>query len=850
MRPLRTLHSLPGLKVLTNSLLASLPALANVFVLLMFCMLVFAILGMEIYRGDFHYRCRVTPFPVALPADGTWGLPPNVNDTYIAMVQTNPEQYRCLDPLSGTIWTQHNSVWDVPQDCFWPTDATEPIPMLCNAQPDVGRQCGANVCGSNYDSQGNPRFNYLALAPWDSTASGDDALFNSNLNYGLTSFDNLGRTWVIILQTITASGWMVLTQTAQTTGSPVVGAIYFTALMYMGMCFLLQLNMAVLFTEFEKAKEQQSKLVLEERERKLRLLKAGTTLNLKSHKFPSIGRLIVTRVTLVANRHGHDATPSMLGRHYIVVQSWVHRIVVSKHFTHTGLAVTMANILVLAMDHHDIDAPTKNIFETANFAFMLYFGLESMLKIVGLGVGPFWKDKFNRFDLLTFVIGVVDTSINPPSFIDGTPGTGGFFTAFRAARAFKLARAWQSLNQLISAILNSLGEILNFLLFLLLFMLIFSLVGMEFFATRFQFDPNNYYMPYNNTNNQTRLHRSNFDSLPWAAFTIFQYLTYDNFPAVMYDGWISVGAVSPVFASLVIISGVFIVMNMFSAILVQAVMDGGDDGEDNDDDDRPPSEAKAAAASFVGDLSQPPPKRTRRESVRTKSVRAARRAMHLLVRINNIVQPHDPVEAPPQRILGRSLLVFSMDNPIRRFCIFLLGRREYTWVMSLSILVSCIGTALDSPLLDNSSGIGFVLEQSNLVFAVLFSTEMGLNVIARGFLFGPDAFVKDAWRLLDGFIVFVSILPYCMGKAGKGALSALRSLRALRALRPLRLINKLPSLKIVINTLFRCIPDMGRALLFMFFMLFLFGLMSLALFKGALYTCSVSPYNYGLGTGT
>ncbi|KAF0715026.1 hypothetical protein As57867_003592, partial [Aphanomyces stellatus] len=93
MRPLRTLHSLPGLKVLTNSLLASLPALANVFVLLMFCMLVFAILGMEIYRGDFHYRCRVTPFPVALPADGTWGLPPNVNDTYIAMVQTNPEQY-------------------------------------------------------------------------------------------------------------------------------------------------------------------------------------------------------------------------------------------------------------------------------------------------------------------------------------------------------------------------------------------------------------------------------------------------------------------------------------------------------------------------------------------------------------------------------------------------------------------------------------------------------------------------------------------------------------------------------------------------------------------------------------
>ncbi|KAF0713804.1 hypothetical protein As57867_004193, partial [Aphanomyces stellatus] len=845
MRPLRTLHSLPGLKVLTNSLLASLPALANVFVLLMFCMLVFAILGMEIYRGDFHYRCRVTPFPVALPADGTWGLPPNVNDTYIAMVQTNPEQYQCLDNITGIPLTQANATWDVPQDCFWPTDATEPIPMLCNEQADVGRQCGANVCGSNYDSQGNPRFNYLALAPWDSTASGDDALFNSNLNYGLASFDNLGRTWVIILQTITASGWMVLTQTAQTTGSPVIGALYFTALMYIGMCFLLQLNMAVLFTEFTKAKEQQAKALEKERARHIELL-ATITKSKRRTLVSNLGTQVLQRMTTVASQRTDVIIQSALGRRYAALSKKILKVILSRAFVDLGLAVTVANIFVLAMDYHDIESTMKSNFEIANFVFMLYFGLESTLKIIGMGLGMFWKDKFNRFDLFTFVMGVVEAGINPPGFIDGTPGSGGVFTAFRAARAFKLARQWKSLNQLLSAILSSMGEILNFLLFLLLFMLIFSLIGMEFFATRFQFDTNNFYMPYNNTNNQTRLHRSNFDSLPWAAFTIFQFLTYDNFPAVMYDGWISVGAVSPVFASLVIILGVFIVMNMFSAILVQAVMDGSDedDLEDAESDEKDHSTEVDAAVAVDKSRSD----QERRPTLRANTVRAARRALRVLMRLNVAANEAKPVPEQPKR--GRSLLVFSMENPIRRFCIFLLGRREYTWVMSLSILVSCIGTALDSPLLDTSSGIGFVLEQSNLVFAVLFSTEMGLNVIARGFLFGPDAFVKDAWRLLDGFIVFVSILPYCMGKAGKGALSALRSLRALRALRPLRLINKLPSLKIVINTLFRCIPDMGRALLFMFFMLFLFGLMSLALFKGALYTCSVSPYNYGLGTGT
>ncbi|ETV99145.1 hypothetical protein H310_08549 [Aphanomyces invadans] len=542
MRPLRTLHSLPGLKVLTNSLLASLPALANVFVLLMFCMLVFGILGMEIYRGSNHFRCRVTPFPVVLPPNGTFNYPPNAS--YISMVQNDPNQFMCRFP-NGTQISQLIDVWDVPTDCFWPVDASEVIPMVCNQEAEVGRQCqGGAVCGSNFDARGNPRFNYLLQPPWDGNIN-DDALFNSNLNYGLPSFDNLGRTWLILLQTITASGWMVLTQTTQSTGSPVVAGIYFNALLYIGMCFLLQLNMAVLFTEFEKAKDLQAKVLK------------------KQHT--------------VAMQHGDVVIQSSMGRRWLDFRKKVLRIVTSRLFSNVGLAITVANILVLAMDYHDIDSSTQNTFEAVNFVFMLYFGVESMLKIIGLGLRRFWTDKFNRFDLLTFVMGVIEAATNPPALFDGNPGGHGFFTALRAARAFKLARKWKSLNQLLSAIVNSMGEILNFMLFLLLFMLIFSLVGMELFATRYQFSPDNFSMPFNNTDPQTWLHRSNFDSIVWAAFTVFQFLTYDNFPAVMYDGWIAVGASSPVYASLVIIMGVFIVMNMFSAILVQSVMDGNED---------------------------------------------------------------------------------------------------------------------------------------------------------------------------------------------------------------------------------------------------------------------------------
>ncbi|RHY19226.1 hypothetical protein DYB32_010265 [Aphanomyces invadans] len=63
---------------------------------------------------------------------------------------------------------------------------------------------------------------------------------------------------------LTASGMDGADPDDPVDGGPVVGGIFFTILMYVGMCFLLQLNMAVLFSEFEKAKEQQAKLQLKE----------------------------------------------------------------------------------------------------------------------------------------------------------------------------------------------------------------------------------------------------------------------------------------------------------------------------------------------------------------------------------------------------------------------------------------------------------------------------------------------------------------------------------------------------------------------------------------------------------
>lgn len=57
LRPLRTINSIPEMKILVNSIIKSLPLLIDVFVLFIFLLLVFSIIGLQSYSGLFRQRC-------------------------------------------------------------------------------------------------------------------------------------------------------------------------------------------------------------------------------------------------------------------------------------------------------------------------------------------------------------------------------------------------------------------------------------------------------------------------------------------------------------------------------------------------------------------------------------------------------------------------------------------------------------------------------------------------------------------------------------------------------------------------------------------------------------------------
>ena len=57
LRPLRTINSIPEMKVLTVSILASIPMLVDIFVLILMFILIFALVGAQLYGGNFSIVC-------------------------------------------------------------------------------------------------------------------------------------------------------------------------------------------------------------------------------------------------------------------------------------------------------------------------------------------------------------------------------------------------------------------------------------------------------------------------------------------------------------------------------------------------------------------------------------------------------------------------------------------------------------------------------------------------------------------------------------------------------------------------------------------------------------------------
>lgn len=192
MRPLRSLTTMPSMKILISTLLASVSQLGGVLVLAIFFFTIFAILGVSLWSGQIYNRCRLTEFPV----NGDWLADPN--DT-----------------------------------------------RLCSSIRPCGDQ---RWCGSLAEAMrsSDPRY-YISpdIDIWRDTKIED-------LNYGFSSFNHLPAAFLTIFQCITLEGWIDITHIFEDSYDPWFVDFYFLLCIIICSFFVLNLTIAVMLLKYEE----------------------------------------------------------------------------------------------------------------------------------------------------------------------------------------------------------------------------------------------------------------------------------------------------------------------------------------------------------------------------------------------------------------------------------------------------------------------------------------------------------------------------------------------------------------------------------------------------------------------
>ncbi|KAG4062064.1 Sodium channel protein type 4 subunit alpha B [Phytophthora cactorum] len=853
LRPLRSLSMIPGMRVIISALLKALPALGNVVVLQVFLFFMFSILGNQLFGGDMTRRCRLTEFPVRLPVDelnphGIWP----VSSDYLSTVLANPEAYRCLDgPLleveSGN-FIKETSPWYSAQPCFWPVNPDDM--QLCTRPSYSGNhQCmSGQTCGGNFDVFGNPRFlNDIVM---------EDALYQDALDYGLTTFDSLGHSAVTFFQVITSEGWTNIMYMCMDSTQPAIAVIFYLAFVVFDSIFVMNLTLAVISDEFN-------------------IDEAPAGLRAAEKKIPENHKRFKPRTPLLYYIASHPVFSSVV------------------------MYIIFANTAVLSLDHYPMSGTMDADLEIINFALTCVFVAEMIIKVAGLGIHLYTRDKFNLFDAFVVLMGLLEMALSPPSFMsENQPKKGSVSSlrSFRLLRVFKLARNWRSLRELLEMVGRALASIANFGVLLFIFIYIYALVGMQFFGNTMRFDSNGYPTPYNiNDYWSGTVPRLNFDTFLWSTITVFKIITTDNWNEDMYNVIRSNGMFAALYTISLIVFGNFIMMNLFLALLLDKFSSDDIDEEqtqinanklarkftstkiaptplpapedkysshnDHDktkfEDHRPDSDGNSQLVKpdestshvlpgpFVSAVPAGLKATSNWKSVKSKQLDKNNQSARIIRQISQFLgaklkSDHDTTgrEGMAHRQKGNSLFIFSEDSRVRQWTLKLIVHPYFDSVVLILVTVSSITLAIDNPLQNPESTLATGLKRLDTFFAIIFACEMVVKIVAMGLVLHKGAYLRNGWNILDFVIVITSLVMLAESSSSRHSLKSLRSLRTFRTFRPLRVISRRPGLKLVVNALIEAIPAVFNVLIICALFYLMFSIFAVTYLKGRLNSCS------------
>ncbi|XP_063149679.1 sodium channel protein type 8 subunit alpha [Candoia aspera] len=204
LRALKTISVIPGLKTIVGALIQSVKKLSDVMILTVFCLSVFALIGLQLFMGNLRNKCVIWPI--------------DLNETYLE------------NGTKGFDWEEYSNN----MSNFYKLPGVLD-PLLCGNSTDAGQ------CPEGYTCMKAGR----------------------NPNYGYTSFDTFSWAFLALFRLMTQDFWENLYQlTLRAAGKTYM--IFFVLVIFVGSFYLVNLILAVVAMAYE----EQNQATLEEAEQK------------------------------------------------------------------------------------------------------------------------------------------------------------------------------------------------------------------------------------------------------------------------------------------------------------------------------------------------------------------------------------------------------------------------------------------------------------------------------------------------------------------------------------------------------------------------------------------------------
>uniref|UniRef100_A0A8D2ZQS2 Sodium leak channel NALCN n=1 Tax=Scophthalmus maximus TaxID=52904 RepID=A0A8D2ZQS2_SCOMX len=167
----------------------------------------------------------------------------------------------------------------------------------------------------------------------------------------------------------------------------------------------------------------------------------------------------------------------------------------------------------------------------------------------------------------------------------------------------------------------------------------------------------------------------------------------------------------------------------------------------------------------------------------------------------------------------------------------LLGLVTYLdWVMIVVTICSCISMMFESPF----TRVMHVptLQIGEYVFVIFMSIELNLKIMADGLFFTPTAVIRDFGGVMDIFIYLVSLIFLCWLPPDVPPESGAQLLMMLRCLRPLRIFKLVPQMRKVVREVLKGFKEIFLVSILLLTLMLVFASFGVQLFAGKLAKCN------------